>query len=129
MIELLEDEASHDLSRIPHAEVRAWVAEMLAMCQPDAVRVLTGSSEERRELFEQAVREGTLIRLNQEKLPGCYLHRSNPNDVARSEQNTFICTPAAILAGPTNNWIEPRQAYATLRELFTGSMKGRTMYV
>src|SRR5262249_40368639 len=70
-----------------------------------------------------------LIALNQDKLPGCYLHRSNPNDVARTEQNTFICTPTERLAGPTNNWMEPKQTYAKLRALFSGSMRGRTMYV
>src|SRR5437879_13730988 len=79
--------------------------------------------------FEQGVREGVFIRLNQEKLPGCYLHRSNPNDVARSEHLTFICTPSEEMAGPTNNWMDPKAAYATLRGLFDGSMRGRTMYV
>ena len=70
-----------------------------------------------------------LIRLNQKKLPGCYLHRSNPNDVARSEQLTFICAASEDLAGPTNNWMETRQAYAKMRGLFAGCMAGRTMYV
>jgi phosphoenolpyruvate carboxykinase (GTP) len=117
------------LSTVPNPDVRAWNVEMVQLCQPDHVRVLDGSVEEKRELLDQAVREGVLIQLNQQKLPGCYLHRSNPNDVARTEQCTFICTPTQSLAGPTNNWIEPRQAYAQLRGLFTGCMKGRTLYV
>src|SRR5262249_1904195 len=91
--------------------------------------VLDGSPAERQELLAQAVAEGVLIQLNQDKLPGCYLHRSNPNDVARTEQNTYICTPSDRLAGPSNNWLEPRQAHAKLRTLFTGAMRGRTMYV
>ena len=72
---------------------------------------------------------GILIPLNQKKLPGCYLHRSNPNDVARVEHLTFICTPTKEEAGPTNNWMAPEEAYRKLGKLFDGSMKGRTMYV
>ncbi len=109
--------------------VRRWVDECAQMCQPDAVVWLDGSAGERRRLLEQAVREGVLIRLDQQKLPDCYLHRSNPNDVARSEHLTFICTPGEDMAGPTNNWMETRAAYAKLRELFAGCMRGRTMYV
>ncbi len=111
----------------PH--VRNWVAECAALCQPDRVRWLDGSPREKQELIALAVAEGSLIPLNQEKLPGCYLHRSNPNDVARTEHNTYICTPSQTLAGPTNNWLEPKAAYAKLRELFTGSFRGKTMYV
>jgi phosphoenolpyruvate carboxykinase (GTP) len=114
---------------IPNGQVKRWVVECAELCQPDAIRVLNGSELEKQELLKQAVVEGTLIPLNQDKLPGCYLHRSNPNDVARTEQNTFICTPVERLAGPTNNWMEPKQTYAKLRMLFAGSMHGRTMYV
>src|SRR5262249_36551762 len=114
---------------IPNEYVRAWVAEMVALCQPDRVRVLTGSGEEKQELLRQAVDQGVLIKLNEQKLPGCYLHRSHPNDVARTEHNTFICTPIEQQAGPTNNWMEAKQAYGTLRKLFNGAMRGRTMYV
>jgi len=85
--------------------------------------------DERRSLLARGVREGIFIELNQQKLPGCYLHRSNPNDVARSEQCTFICSPSPKMAGATNNWMEPRAAYAKLRGLFSGCMKGRTMFV
>jgi phosphoenolpyruvate carboxykinase (GTP) len=120
---------ARNLTDVPNEHVRQWIVEQAVMCQPDKVRVLTGTPEERQELLIQAVAEGVLLRLNQEKLPGCYLHRSNPNDVARTEHCTFICTPNENLAGPTNNWLEPRQAYAKLRGLFTAAMNGRTMYV
>ncbi len=111
----------------PH--VARWVDECVALCQPEELHWCTGSADERRALFDQGVADGVFIRLNHQKLPGCYLHRSNPNDVARSEQLTFICTPGPDMAGPTNNWMETKAAYAKLRELFTGCMRGRTMYV
>lgn len=114
---------------VPHKHVRAWVGELISLCQPDRVRVLNGTAEEKQELLRQAVAEGVLIKLNEKKLPGCYLHRSHIHDVARTEHNTFICAPTEQLAGPTNNWMEPGQAYGTLRKLFAGSMRGRTMYV
>src|SRR5262249_31042299 len=112
-----------------NAHVLQWVTDCAELCQPDRIRVLNGSAEEKQELIAEGLAEGVLIQLNQEKLPGCYLHRSNPSDVARTEQNTFICTPNERLTGPSNTWMEPRQAYATLRTLFAGSMRGRTMYV
>jgi phosphoenolpyruvate carboxykinase (GTP) len=114
---------------IPNAHVRQWVGECMELCQPDRVRVLDGSAAEKQDLVRQAVAEGVLLELNQKKLPGCYLHRSNVNDVARTEQCTYICTPSELTAGPTNNWIESRQAYQRLRGLFQGVMRGRTMYV
>jgi phosphoenolpyruvate carboxykinase (GTP) len=80
-------------------------------------------------LTEEAVSAGLLLPLNQQKLPSCCLHRSNPNDVARVEQLTFICTPTKDEAGPTNNWMAPQEAYTKLGKLFDGSMKGKTMYV
>ncbi|PZR04843.1 MAG: phosphoenolpyruvate carboxykinase (GTP) [Archangium gephyra] len=107
----------------------SWVEEMAALCEPDNVVFCDGSEEERKRLTEFAVSKGILQPLNQEKHPGCYLHRSNPNDVARVEHLTFICTPNKEDAGPTNNWKAPDQAYAELRGWFKGSMKGRTMYV
>ena len=112
-----------------HPTAQRWINECVALCQPDHVHVCTGGAEERKHLIEEGVRSGVFIPLNQAKRPGCYLHRSNPNDVARTEQCTFICTPGQDMAGPTNNWMEPKAAYAKLRELFRGCMKGRTMYV
>src|SRR5688500_7840261 len=112
-----------------NVHVRRWVDACVEMCQPDEVVWLDGSREERERLLAAGVADGTFIKLNQDKLPGCYLHRSNPNDVARSEHQTFICTPAEDMAGRTNNWMESKQAYAKLRGLFNGCMKGRTMYV
>jgi phosphoenolpyruvate carboxykinase (GTP) len=106
-----------------------WVDEMAALCQPDSIVFCDGSEEEKKRLTEYAVSKGILMPLNQEKHPGSYLHRSNPNDVARVEHLTFICTPEKDQAGPTNNWMAPQEAYTKLKGLFDGSMKGRTMYV
>jgi phosphoenolpyruvate carboxykinase (GTP) len=113
----------------PNAQVGQWLADCVKLCQPERVRMLDGSAAEKKELLKQAVTEGVLIRLNQDKLPGCYLHRSHTNDVARTEQCTYICTVGENLAGPTNNWMPPRDAYALLGGLFAGCMRGRTMYV
>ena len=109
--------------------VRAWVEECARLCKPDKIVWCDGSAGEKQRLIDQGVQDGTFIPLNQEKLPGCYLHRSNQNDVARSEHLTFICGPNEDLAGPTNNFMESKQAYAKLRGLFDGCMRGRTMYV
>jgi phosphoenolpyruvate carboxykinase (GTP) len=113
----------------PLANVRGWLAECIKLCRPERVRVLDGSAAEKHDLLERAVAEAAIIRLNQQKLPGCYLHRSHPNDVARTEHCTYICTPNENLAGPTNNWMPPKKAYALLGDLFAGCMRGRTMYV
>jgi phosphoenolpyruvate carboxykinase (GTP) len=102
---------------------------MARLTKPEAVVWCDGSEEERARLTEEAIAKGSLTPLNSEKLPGCYLHRSNPNDVARVEQLTFICTPTREEAGPTNNWMAPDEAYRKLAALFDGAMKGRTMYV
>jgi phosphoenolpyruvate carboxykinase (GTP) len=112
-----------------NAELLSWVAKMAQMTQPDSIVWCDGSEEEQKRFTELAVKEGILIPLNQQKRPGCYLHRSNPNDVARVEHLTFICTTNKEDAGPTNNWMEPEAAYTKLTHLFTGAMKGRTMYV
>jgi phosphoenolpyruvate carboxykinase (GTP) len=109
--------------------VRRWIQKCITLCAPQQLYWCDGSAQQREQLFEQGVAEGIFIRLNQQKLPGCYLHRSNSNDVARSEHLTFICTPSEDMAGPTNNWMETRQAFAKLTPLFEGCMKGRTMYI
>jgi len=108
---------------------RRWVDDVAAKCRPEDVVWCDGSEAERERLVEAAVRAGDLIPLNQQKLPGCYLHRSDPNDVARTEHLTFICTRDKDDAGPTNNWMTPAEAYDRLSTLFAGAMKGRTMYV
>ena len=92
-----------------------WVDEAVRLTKPDRVYWCDGTEEERQRLTEEAVADGVLIPLNQKKLPGCYLHRSNPNDVARVEHLTFICTPTKDDAGPTNNWMAPDEAYAQAR--------------
>ena len=106
-----------------------WVAETTRRCLPDQVAWCDGSEQEKRLLIDRAVEEGVLIALNQKKRPGCYLHRSDPKDVARVEHLTFICTEKNEEAGPTNHWMAPAEAYAKLEKLLEGSMRGRTMYV
>jgi phosphoenolpyruvate carboxykinase (GTP) len=113
----------------PHKSVQDWVAECVALCKPGRVHWCDGSEKEKQTLLAEGVAQGVFIPLNSDKLPGCYLHRSNPNDVARSEQCTFICTPSPDMAGPTNNWLDPRAAYTKLRGCFDGCMAGKTMYV
>ena len=109
--------------------VNEWVEQMAKMTQPDSIVWIDGSEEERERLTKQAVSTGEMMELNQEKLPGCLYHRTAENDVARVEHLTFICTEKKEDAGPTNNWMEKSAAYAKLGTLFTGCMKGRTMYV
>lgn len=106
-----------------------WIDEMKAMCNPDKVVWIDGSEEQLEALRAEAVSTGEMIKLNQEKLPGCYYHRTAENDVARVEDRTFICTPTEEEAGPINNWMAPDEMYAKLKALYKGSMKGRTMYV
>jgi len=107
----------------------AWVEQMAKLTQPDRIVWCDGSEAERERLTASAVEQGVLEPLDPVKRPGCYLHRSNPNDVARVEHLTFICTPTKDEAGPTNNWMAPDEAYAKLSGLFEGAMRGRTMYV
>ncbi len=109
--------------------VASWVEEMANLCKPDKVFWCDGSEAEKQALTDEAVAKGILLKLNQEKLPGCYYHRSNPNDVARVEQCTFICTDREEDAGPTNNWCSPEEMYQKLYGLCDGAMRGRTMYV
>lgn len=102
---------------------------MAAMCKPDKVVWIDGSKEEKERLEKEALYTGELIELNQEKLPGCFYHRTAANDVARTEHLTYICTKKKFDAGPTNNWMSPENGYKKAGEIFKGSMSGRTMYV
>ncbi len=106
-----------------------WVDEMVSLCKPDKIVWIDGSEEQLNALRKEAVETKEMIELNQEKLPGCFLHRTQPNDVARVEGRTFICSRDKENAGPTNNWCDPKEMYAKLTPLFDGVMKGRTMYV
>ena len=109
--------------------ILAWIDEMKALVNPDQVVWIDGSEEQLEELRKEAVESGEMIRLNQEKLPGCYYHRTAPNDVARVEDRTLICSRKEEDAGPTNHWKEPQEAYKMLYDIARGSYKGRTMYV
>ena len=107
----------------------SWIDEMAALTTPDKIVWVTEGEKQIEALKEEAVATGLMERLNEEKLPGCLLHRTKPNDVARVEARTFICTTKKEMAGPTNNWVEKDEMYARLRPLARGGMKGRTMYV
>ena len=106
-----------------------WIAEMAAMTQPEQMVWIDGSEEQLEALRAQACATGELEKLNESLLPGCYLHRTAVNDVARVEGRTFICCRREEDAGPTNHWMDPDAMYAKLRGLYTGAMKGRTMYI
>ena len=109
--------------------VLAWLDEMKELVNPDKVVWIDGSEEQLEELRKEACSTGEMIKLNEEKLPGCYLHRTAVNDVARVEGRTFICSRKEEDAGPTNHWMEPQKAYKMLFDIARGSYKGRTMYV
>ena len=109
--------------------VLKWLDEMQELLTPEKVVWVDGTEEQTEELRKIAVELGELEALNQEKLPDCYLHRTNPNDVARVEDRTFICTTTKEEAGPTNNWCDPKEMYEKLYNIARGSYKGRTMYV
>ena len=109
--------------------VNAWIEEMKNLTNPDSVVLIDGSEELNERLRAEALKSGELIQLNQDKLPGCYLHRTAVNDVARVEDRTFICAKTKEAAGPTNNWMDPKEAYDMLYGIAKGSYAGRTMYV
>jgi len=109
-------------------DMQKWVDEMAQWLEPSAVRWVDGSDAEAQELTEDSLDDRELIRLHQKKFPGCYLHRSNPNDVARTEKLTFISTPKHMDVGPTNNWMSAADTKKRVWPLFKGAMKGRTLY-
>lgn len=117
------------MSLTKNPNVNAWVDEMIALTKPEKVVWIDGSDEQIAALKAEAVSTGEMIELNQEKLPGCLYHRTKPNDVARVEDRTFICTTKKEDAGPTNNWMAPDEMKAKLTPLYDGAMAGRTMYV
>src|SRR5450631_1250053 len=116
-------------SKPANQAVLDWGQDMAKLTQPENIFWCDGSEEENAFLIEQALGQSILVKLNHEKVPRSYLHRSNPNDVARVEQFTFICTPTKEEAGPTNNWSNPAETYSKLKGMLKGAMRGRTLFV
>jgi phosphoenolpyruvate carboxykinase (GTP) len=123
--------AAHTLLPLPQLsrEVTDWVKSVRELTQPDAVHWCEGGDAEIRALTDQLLKSGDLKTLNPEAFPGCHLYRSEPNDVARVEHVTYICTPSQADAGPNNHWMDPAEAHTKMRALFAGCMRGRTLYV
>jgi len=125
---MIEDKGELEL-KCDHAGLNRWIDSMVRMCKPDKLEWIDGSEEQKQRLTKEAASSGEIIILNQEKLPGCLYHRTAVDDVARTEELTFICTARLEDTGPTNNWMSPDEGYRRAGEIFKGSMKGRTMYI
>ena len=129
IVNIIKTEDNIMVSMTENKYVNSWIDEMAAMTQPDRIVWIDGTEEQAEALRAEACSTGELTKLNEELLPNCYLHRTAVNDVARVEGRTFICTPTKEEAGNINNWMDPNEMYAKLTKLYTGSMKGKTMYV
>ena len=117
------------MSLTKNPNVLKWIEEMTSLTKPDKVVWIDGSKEQLDHLIEEALASGEMVKLNEDKFPGCLYHRTKPNDVARVEDRTFICSRKKENAGPTNNWMDPKEMYAMLTPMYDGVMKGRTMYI
>jgi phosphoenolpyruvate carboxykinase (GTP) len=127
IVKMMSRDVSAPLSTNQH--LLRWVRKMADLARPKSIHWVDGSQEEYDQLCDEMVASGTLTRLNQDLWPGCFYARSDPNDVARVESRTFVCSLSKDDAGPTNNWVNPFEMRGKLRQMFAGAMAGRTMYV
>ncbi|HRU00320.1 MAG TPA: hypothetical protein P5239_01300 [Victivallales bacterium] len=114
---------------LKHAKLTSWIAEIEELCQPEKVVICNGSKQEYDSLMKEMTDSGMAIKLNEEKRPNCFYFRSDPSDVARVEDRTYIASHNKDDAGPTNNWIDPEQLKKTMLGLYKGCMRGRTLFV